>query len=444
MAAKKKPKKLKFKKKTTFLKTTRKKGIGIKTENESAALPASRGKEGVPNSSVFLLASLALTMAGLFSFPNYHILLNPQGFLARFLVHPWLLWAGIAGLVWAFRKLPEAVDLPEIPRRTAYLWFSLFFALCAFTRFYKPGEPVPDYWSDFMVAARDIRGLLDLHDFFIIFPTAAREPFFPYFTAFLWVLFPHATGVWIERLSSTLIDLAALWVFYLLGRTLHGRRMGLILASFWALSLPMTFWSYMQAGTNSTVLACGLALLFFFRLIQKPTFARFIYWALSLSFGAVSYVPFRPWTPIMITAVLLWILWRARERPQGKAPWVLALGLWSAWSFLFVYRNNFLHAEIPLVKLLLQPWVLILVLAVLAAAYWKTWRESKKVEISRRIFGWATGSLLTAVLSAPMMFNSLYAAHTTESSLFHAGGPGGLFSKANLDLLWSQISIVGE
>src|ERR1039458_703143 len=300
MAIAKKNKKLPLKKPGRSQRSTGRKLI----KGNKVPLPPidlTRVKAPAPTQAVFgLLLSVVLTIAGLFSLPNFHILLTENSFPARLFVHPSLLWLGLIGLYLSFRFLPEAPERAEFGRGKAYLWFSIFFGLCFFSRFYKPEEACADYWFDFMVEVRDIRAILDVHDRFIFFPAAAREPFFYYLNAGLWTLFPDATGLWITRLSSTLVDVFAIWGLYLLGSTLRGRRMGLILMGFWALSMPMIFWCYLMGGTNASVLASIWALVFFFRLLKKASLRRFVYLALTLAFGACTYVPFRPWIPVMI------------------------------------------------------------------------------------------------------------------------------------------------
>src|SRR5258708_19307749 len=111
--------------------------------------------------------------------------------------------------------------------------------------------------------------------------------------------------------------------------------MGLIVTDFWAVSLPMTIWNYFGMGQGTTVLACAWTMLFYYRLLQRPSLARFIYCGAALGFGAYCYVPFRPWTPSVITLLLIWILLGSKEKPKEAGPWVLGIGVWVSWVFLF-------------------------------------------------------------------------------------------------------------
>src|SRR5258708_5676227 len=227
-------------------KTSSKKNIRVVRKEKTNP----RGKTpvlAVPDSrwdTYSLLAFFTLTMAGLYSLPNFHINLPKGGFFDQLLVHPFLLWVGLIGMTVTYYRLPESAERPEMPRWLAFLWFVFFFGLCFFYRFYHPLEPSAPFWYDNQVVIGDIRGIIDAGAHHLLFPFGEREPFFPYLTAGLWELFPDANAVWIVRLSCTVIDLGTLWGLYLLGSAIRGRRMGLILTAFWAVSLPMTIWNY--------------------------------------------------------------------------------------------------------------------------------------------------------------------------------------------------------
>ena len=385
------------------------KGTGVTSS------PAGRGNQGWAQ---LLLVGLVLSVAGLFSFSNFHILLPPEGLLSRLLVHPSLLIIGFGCLVYAYRNLPELNQPDEMPRWQAYPLFALLFGLCFFGRFYDPQEPSAHFWFDNQVVTGDIANIVDAHQHYLLFPFGQREAFFPYLSAALWEIFPQAGGVWLIRLSCTVIDLIAIWGIYLLGSTLQGRRLGLILMAFWSVSLPMTIWNYFGMGQNTAALAAILSLLFFFRLIQKPTVARFIYWGAALGFGGYCYVPFRPWPPSMITIVLLWLLFGSKEKLKGTAQWFLAAGLWMSWAFLFFFKNSYLPEKNALVLLLTGPLFSGLLAVLLLGAFIHILLKDREKEINRRLLGWATGVATTAVLMAPLYLHPSYAQHTTQSSVF--------------------------
>ncbi len=368
-----------------------------------------------------LLGSLALAVAGLFSLPNYHILLTPGGILDHWLVHPSLLLVGFIGLFLLFRTFPDFSDQPEdIPLGWVYIWFSLFSGLCFFSRFYHPEEAPPYFFVDQLMVTGDIRSAMDFHQYSLIFPYGSPQPFARYLTVVLWDIFPKASGLWITRLSSTFIDIGVLWSLYVLGRGINGRRTGLIMMSFWALSMPGTIWAYSGYGASSVILACALTLLVFCQLVQKPSMANFIIWGILLAFGDYTYAPFRLWTPTLITLILLWIYSNPKERPKGGAPLLLSVGIWIFWLYLFVYTNKFLPPG-PWTSLLVKPWFLGAALIVLLAAYLKSMSKIGESEGNRKIFGWATGVLVTGILMWPLMFHPLYSDYMANRSVFLLG-----------------------
>ena len=384
------------------------------------------------------LGFFTLLVAGLYSLPNFHINLTQGGFFDRLLVHPYLIWVGMIGMAITYYRLPEPAERVEIPKWLAAVWFAFFFGLCFFYRFYHPLEPSAPFWYDNQVVIGDIRAIIDYGIHHLLFPFGEREPLFPYLTAGLWKLLPDANALWIIRLSCTVIDLGTIWGLYLLGSAIRGRRMGLILMAFWAVSLPMTIWNYFGMGQNTAVLACAWTLLFYYRLLQRPSLARFIYCGAALGFGAYTYVPFRPWTPSVITLLLIWILMGSKEKPKGAGPWVLAMGMWVSWVFLFLHKNNFLKADKPPFSIAVQPWFLGILVLVLLGAFIKTRLVIRESEVNRRIFGWAVGAVVTAVMMAPLLLHPDYSLHTTENSIFHSNGQLSPGMEA-VKLLWSNI-----
>lgn len=413
---------------------TRTAQVRTKPGEASPVLQAPSGKE--QQSLYFVLGALAITLIGLFSLPNFHYFLPEGSFLSKVLVFPWLLLVGFIALVYAFRQIPGEALPPPMPKWQAYLGFAFFFGLCLFWRFYRPLEPSAPFWFDNHVVTWDIANIIDVHQNYLLFPWGQREAFFPYLTAALWTMLPNEGGVWIVRFSCTLIDLLAIWGLYLLGSSIRGRRMGLILMALWAVSLPMTIWNYFGMGQNTAALAAIWTFLFFYRLTQRPSFARFIYWALAVAFGAYCYVPYRPWTPTMITLVLGWILFGSKEKPKGNWTWTLMGALWLSWTLLFFYKNNYLPQG--LADFLSQSWVLTLTALVLGAAYLKIALKQNKNETENKVFGWATGALLIALLMSPLYLHPLYSQHTSSNSVF-VSDSGPLTRSEGLKAMWHNV-----
>src|ERR1700690_46357 len=107
----------------------------------------------------FLVVALILTAAGIYSLPNFHLLLSKGSFLAQVLVHPSLLLIGFICLVLAFYQVPDDTKPSEMPKWRAYPLFAFFFSLCFFWRFYHPLEPSAPFWFDNLVVTGDIRAI---------------------------------------------------------------------------------------------------------------------------------------------------------------------------------------------------------------------------------------------------------------------------------------------
>ena len=385
-----------------------------------------------------LFVFFVLLTGGILSLHGDRPPVTPDPTWIRLFGHREFLLFGFLGLIFAFRFLPGIPERSrkDVPRGWAYLWFAVFLGLCFFTRFYHPEESAPDFWSDHVTTTGDIRNLIDYRSWTLIFPNSSRPPFFSYFSAFFWLVFPKASGVWITRLSGTLIDLWIIWGLYRLGSTLSGRLLGLIMMSLWAVSMPGMIFAYIGYGLTSAVLACVWAMFFLCRLIQKPTFSHFIYWGAAMAFGDYVYVPYRPWTPVMITIVLIWILFGSKKRPKGKWIWLLAVGVWVSWAFLFFYKNSFVPQN-PTVHFLVNPWFLGLTAVILLSAYVKSRAEIQENEVNRKVFAWATAVGMMTLLMSPMWLNLLYSAYTsTISVVFPNGKPLTLFGL--LDLFWEH------
>lgn len=384
-----------------------------------------------PNKYGYLLAAFFVVMAGLLALPNYNLLFfpgnafiknqiqvfPPTNIFAHLPAHP-LILLGFIALVVVFRLLPPVPeggsDIPVVPARIAF-WF--FMALGTYFRLENPHQPVGFFWDDHYTIDADIRNMLDFHKFYFLFPVGWREPFFPYLSAFLWLFDPKATGQVVVLAADTLIDLTALWLFYLIGKEIGGRRMGILLLAMGSICKTMVMVCKFEYGNDTAVLASAAAMLFFLRLLKKPDLKHFIEWGAALGAGAFTYVPFRPWTPVFIGCAFLWVASREKERRIDAYRLVLGPGLLLAWAFLFTYRNSFLPDN-RLVHFLAGPGAILAGLA-LAASYVKVFLQERKKGFSK-LLGWATGALVTALIMAPFYLHPNYSEHVADISAFSA------------------------
>jgi hypothetical protein len=415
-----------------------KKNIPPPAPVEQRIEPIHQDSNGLP-----LVEGLLLVVAGVLALPNFRILLMGS-FLDHYKFLPYVaIVAGFFLLFRAFRRQSPVPPLPELSRPMAYLGFAFFYALCFYTRFCHPETPEPTFWNDDRVVYYDIRAIIDFGINHLLFPFGQREPFFPYFTSFLWRLMPNSDGVFVDRLSSTLIDMGTCWGFYRLGRELAGRWLGLFLMALYSVGKPMVIYAYFGYGANTCMLSTVWMTYFFLQLMKNPVFKRFIYLGIAMGFGAFTYVPARPWTPFLIGIIWLWILWTTREKPKSRSQWLLLIGGMALWSFLAIYKNGFLPETLGWVGFLTRIPVYAILFAILLAAYFKAGFKSKSDDTSRVVFGWATMALIALLVNIPFYLQPGYASHVVQSSALHVDGKMSLGLTALGKLLGNVVFYFG-
>src|SRR5690348_16803800 len=104
-----------------------------------------------PEFFLYLVLAWLVVMAGLFSLPNYNMLL-PQGNPFSGLPTRWVLIAGFLALVFLWKLLPpvpeNASDLPKWPVR---VFFWAFMVLGFILRMRHPERPMGFFWDDHYV-----------------------------------------------------------------------------------------------------------------------------------------------------------------------------------------------------------------------------------------------------------------------------------------------------
>ena len=127
------------------------------------------------------------------------------------------------------------------------------------------------------------------------------------------------------------------------------------MATMGAISIPMIIKSINGMRLVSLPMGVALSLLFFFRVIHKPSIGRFIIWGLAMALGAYTYTGFRIWIFYLIFSLLLWLLWTHR----GK---VLSSGIFYPTLFtsrfsveLFLQANGYLSSDTGTLRYFLLP-----------------------------------------------------------------------------------------
>lgn len=369
--------------------------------------------------NVFWLIGLGwvLTSVSLGANPNFSYAFS---FLGNFNPPNPMVQFGLGmGLVLAFwRFLPAPGPSQDISKGWARLWFWVIFAMAVYFRMYKVHEATGIYWDDNAVGITDPRAIFEFKERPFLMPIANREPFFSYFLAGLWAMMPNAYAIFIQRFGCGLIDLAGIWLFYLLGKEVGGRRVGLVAAALGAVSKPMIIASLI-GYTNVTVpMAVALGLLMTFRLFKNPSWKHFFYWGLALGFMPYNYTSVRPWLLFLVVAVFLW-MWFSKGRDGGRLDLGLGWGTLAAWTFCFLLINNFLVKQSPLVSFFSKPvvgWGLLAAAWVLFLASLTKNSPGKAPSLVPRFF---IGVFLAGFLIYPMAIQPLVAVHASGLSIFH-------------------------
>lgn len=393
------------------------------------------------------LAWLA-AIAGLLAVPNYNILLQPGNLFTKneiphlptsnlftHLPSAFLIWVGFLAMIVIWRFIPdEKEDAWDISPWTARFFFWVFMGIGFYLRLENPRWPVGNFWDDHYYVITDVRNIIDFNLNYVLFPFGWREPFYPYFSALIWVLMPSLTGSVVVLISSTIIDMVAVWLFYLIGKEIGGRRMGLILMALGAICKTMIMMTRFVYGTDTCVLGGALAILFFLRVIKKPDVLHFVEWGLALGFGGYTYVPFRPWMPVMLGVVWLWILNDKKERRFNAARILMGPFLLAVWALIFLYKNSLLPDQ-NFLQLFVHPIVLSCLFLAVIWGYGKSFLDEKKKGFTK-LFGWATGAIVTGILMSPLLLHPNYSAHVSDISIFSPKftAPGQGWNK-----LWENI-----
>ncbi|HVM32601.1 MAG TPA: hypothetical protein VMU88_05660, partial [bacterium] len=326
---------------------------------------------------------------------------------------------GFGLLLGFWRFLSPAQPMEEVALGSGRLWFWGIFAAAIFMRFQHIGEAPGAYWDDPAVCIIDPQGILNFHEYVMLFPLGQREPFFSYFLAGLWSLDPHAHAILIQRLGGAILDLAAVVVFYFAGKEAGGVVTGLVAEAAAAFSKPLLIENLIGMTAVTVPLAVGLLLLTTIRLFKKQDWARFLQWALALGFAPYNYTPVRTWLPFIVTVVFLWIwFFKLKERPKAWPEYILGWGLLLVWNVLFLKVNNFLPENL----LSFAPSGKIGAAAALLALFgFCAFGVARQKELARKSLLplFFAGVALAAGIIYPLAAQPDIAVHTSGLSIFH-------------------------
>ncbi|HUO58681.1 MAG TPA: hypothetical protein VMV05_10955 [bacterium] len=393
----------------------RKKPAKLKVSTAKPLL--AKGKSVFPFSAIAgVLGGWILSMLGLLSLPNYNAILPGGEALLR------LSWGlpvvlGIIVMTYSWRKVSSPPENGwDISPWSARFWFWGLMGLAIYLRMFDVYRPNPDWWDDHYIHTSDIRSVVEMNFRPFFFPSGNREPFFPYLTAGLWYLAPQITPIVMMQIGNMIFDLASIWMFYLIGKEIAGRRLGIFFMGMGAISKILIEVTKNQMGCDSCVLGGAVAILFLLRLFKKPDLRHFLEWALAVGFGGYTYVPLRPWLPVMLAVVLTWILYDPRERRTDPYRMIIGPGFMLAWAFLFLYKNFYFPFE-GLGKIISHPVTLWVTAIAIAWSYFWVYEREKTKGFSR-LFLWATASIVIGVCVFPLYQFAAYGNHVRDMSFF--------------------------
>lgn len=360
------------------------------------------------------IAGWALTLLAFFTQPQFWFIL-PKGRPYFDLPYWPQLIAGFVLMVWGLSKIPAENTGSDLSAFKARLFFFPILVLTYVLRM-NDADALPalariDHW--FIISAA--RQALDFGYHPLLIPPDDRTPFVTYALAAVWFFIPKMTGVFAIRFASTLMDLVMVWVMYLCGKEMGGRRLGIILMFMAAISKSFIEATKYDLGINSVFMACALFVLFLLRIFKKPSLKHFLQLGLVLGLSDYAYTPARPFIPSILLGLLVWIMLDKQKRPKSRLGWTLSLGLGTAWIIMFVCKNSAIPQKIPSVNYLTQGWGGLLLLAFFVAVFFRVWKTGTREKI---VVGWAATALLTALIEIPLWLDPGYNWHPSEVAIW--------------------------
>lgn len=362
-----------------------------------------------PITGVILVLSLWIAFSLIMlTFRNFNWAIPPKFPTIPYSQSYTALWVIFIGMVAGFWLLPENEKDKDLSPIIARLWLIAAFGVCAYLGLCHIDTPVSTYWLDNDL--ENPRQVADLHDYRWGLVFGAEEPFGNWFQILLFRLLPGLTSIAIERIGSTLVDLCLVWILYLLGKEVGGRKTGVIAAALGSVSKPLILKVIWAVRMVSPPLGPALALLFFFRLMKKPDLSHFLQWGLALAVGTYFYAPYRPFVPFFIFFVLGWAF--LYEKKDGIH--------WSWWTFVgassfvflvyFAYTNDAFPVDGWIARTLAVsgetlPCLVLLGFLLLALLVYPKMMGSGTWP---KLTGWLAGSWLCVIASFPMMANEAF------------------------------------
>ncbi len=359
-----------------------------------------------------ILSGLALAAYVFFSVKHFHpIASQSYGLPAeRMPFYYFLILSGFLLAVLGFQRNPKTLGPPipdsDIGSKASRILLFFILVLGAVMRLYGAGEITGQYWDDFALAWVDARSIVDYHHFFIFANAQDGEPLHAYLLAgFMW-LFPRVSGLMAQRLVPTLIDLCAIWLFYLIGKEFGKRRIGLVFASLGAVNQAML--SMLLSCMRFYLIPFFIALCFLltFRLFKKPSLFHFLAWGFCIGAGYYTYTAFRPWGPFLVLVVLAWIYYKEKSSSFTLQAWHFSIGFFTLLMVAFLYLHRFVFEGSKLahgLQWLVDVRAPLFYAVFLLLCFINLFRREIHLRSSQTIIKWALGVLMAVAMANPIL-----------------------------------------
>jgi len=376
--------------------------------------------------SVVWLALCAIVL----TFPNFawlapnwvaHIPFREQPVLAVLIL--------FVGLIAVVRFSPDRVDDHDLSSLQAWFCLIVIMAVGVYLRLFDIAPPVGSYWDDTADNICFVRQVADTanYEHAFIFPPI-WPPIVPYTEILLWRLIPDATSLFIQRITCVIWDIATLWMVYLLGKELGGRKLGVISAAVGATGKTMLGKVVANYPLGPHYFFIGLVMLLILRSIKRPNFVHFLQWGAAIGLGIYTSCYFPPMFPYFIFVTLGWLLINGKWKNLGMPnPFVAVTALLVL--IYGLYYNGGFSTNSWISKLAAGTGAglpMAVVAFVLLLAYYYFPKKNGQGQFGQWA-GWSAGAWLATVLAFPVLANGMVLGRIQGNTF---SGTGGFFSWA--------------
>jgi len=404
-----------------------------KRSSRSKTVPSKTASSQWPISSfLILLAGMILLGLLMLQEDNFRWLGSPFSISNPY--WNFLMMAALAAMGYGFYRMPAKTSGGDLSKWTAYSILAVIFGAAAYLRFVRADQAYSGYWADPAIEIADVCEMVQKHVFFVIFPEGGREPLFSYCAALIWWLFPSLKALFVQRLTANVINLAAIWILYRLGREVSGKRsVGIILAGLAAATKGLLLLNL--CGMRVNTLTFGIALMFWaqVKLFKKMNLKHFLFWGLAISAGLYTYTVIRLWVPFLVLTTLVFGFWS--QKKQSIHSWIKAVCA----VFLIFYLSFYLDSMLGMFS---KNFI-----SVIWGSYFPAWVIWQCLLGALLIYGyrvsgknnnwlcaWGLGFLVVSILGQPIALHPEVAGRITEQSLLPKT-LGGWFSAESIQTI---------